>query len=603
MTPEQKLRDAAHKYRDKVYEAERSLNLSPYELELKCLRYIPFGHPLKAEFCLGAMQMQWDFLYIEKDGVKNNWFTRIVRQGCKYNYINLLGTASAGKTFGAATVVYTLWKCSPWNTSVYLTTTTAESGEARTWGAVKDLYAKDKFKIGTPIPYKHTIVLEEVKNDKDRDYRDAIACVQIKPGQEGRNVLSSIVGRKNENVIWVCDELPFLDLGVLDARLNLESNPFFQFWGIGNKPNEGDPLYIDAEPLDSEFPDGWKTPDLQDRPLWKTRAGVCLYFDGEKSPNLKLENEGKPPPFPRLATKKFIENVARTSGGKDSPGYWTQVRGFPNMSDVQDRVLTSRILERFKSLEDPVWRGDGFDVVAGLDWGLKADGDPCVASFAKLGKDHTGKTILSYEKETVQLTPKVSSKGTYDEQVVDVFLEECEKRNCHAVAVDISGGGGLPTLTLRNKAQERGFRLEILSVDFGGKPDEDVFFDLGGSRKPATELFDRKVSQIWYGMRISVQEELLKGMNQHSKGVKQLCERRVIMDEKKRWRVETKKEMKERIKRSPDDGDAMALTHYLAKKRGLGSYPVEKKVTLSWAKPVEKVPYRGYSKKAAYNRR
>ena len=156
------------------------------------------------------------------------------------------------KTTISAAWLYTWWKLRPDRTSCFLSTTSAEASDSRTWGMVKHWHKMDSTQIGKCIDSRHTITLdEECRNDdgtKDRDYRNGIKCVNIKPGQEGRNVMASIVGRHNERVAWHYDEMPFMDIGVLDARVNLNTNPWSQCCGLGNAPSEGDPMYLDCTP-------------------------------------------------------------------------------------------------------------------------------------------------------------------------------------------------------------------------------------------------------------------------------------------------------------------------------------------------------------------
>lgn len=567
-------------------------NFSAYDLEISCFKNVPFRTEEKFEFAISCMKMQWpDWLMLERDGQKNTWFFRIILEACRHRKVNLLGAASSGKTFASSCWAYTFWKANFINTSIYLSTTDMGASEARGWGTIKDLFDRDKFPIGKKLEYKHCIISpqdNEDKNQKDRDYRDSITAVAIKPGSEGERAIGSISGRKNNNVIWICDELPHMDIGVLSARINLLSNMsggFFQWFGIGNKPNEGDPLYIDAEPYGEKYPDGWASvnPDVDYK--WPIKGGVCLYFDGERSPNMSAE-VGKPPPFPRLTDRSFIDTVAEWSGGRDSPDYWRQVRGFPKNGDIQDRVLTGKLLEFFGANQQVVWAGMSKTCVAGLDLGFREDGDPCVADFGTVGQEHQGKMVLMHEEETVQLTQSVSDDKPYENQIAFRFLSECRKRNCHTVALDISGGGGTMAIAIEKEASESSWSLRVIPIDFGGSPSDDEYV-VGTIKKAARELFDRKVSEIWYSYRMAVQNRQIRGSNQFSRAVKQLCERKVIQDERKRYCVETKKLMKKRIRRSPDDGDARALLHVAARSVGLTDSPASAKIiTMDWT-PAE----------------
>lgn len=595
------------RFRETVYK-DMGRQLDGYQLELKCFKSAGFATAEKFEFAVSCMRQQWpDFLMVEKDGISNHWFLRIILEASRSKSVSLLGCASASKTFSSAAWAYTFWKANFVDTSIYLSTTDMGASEARGWGTIKDLFDKDRYPLGKKLEYKHTIISpqdQEDKNQKDRDYRDAITAVAIKPGSEGERAIGSISGRKNQHVIWIADELPHMDMGVLSARINLLSNPFFQWFGIGNKPNEGDPLYLDAEPAGAAYPDGWGSvnPDVDYR--WKTKTGVCLYFDGERSPNMKAPPE-KPVPFPRLADRAFVEAAATWGGGKDSPDYWRQVRGFPKQGDIQDRVLTAKILETFGATVDVIWAGLNKTVVAGLDLGLKEDGDPCVADFGTVGQEHQGGTVLMHEPDTVTLTQKISEGKPYEQQIAEKFLDECQKRRCRTVALDISGGGGLMAIAIKDEAAKRGWTLRIISVDFGGSPTEELY-DVGGEKKSAKDLFDRKVSEIWYSYRLAVQNRKIRGVKIHCAAIKQMCERKVIMDEKKRWKIETKRDMKKRIKRSCDQGDARALVLWAARSEGLGADVSEnKKITLEWKPPVDPMKSgekRGYQQSFAEKR-
>jgi len=122
------LEEAVRRYREGVHKENPGLN--DYELEVSCLLHVPFGNPMKGEFCLSVMRMKWpDVLYLEKNGVENYWFTRGVRAMCRHKKVYLMGSASAGKSFMAGAFVETMWGCSPWNTSVKMPMLTMLFGE------------------------------------------------------------------------------------------------------------------------------------------------------------------------------------------------------------------------------------------------------------------------------------------------------------------------------------------------------------------------------------------------------------------------------------------------------------------------------------------
>lgn len=562
----------ADEFRDLFYKAvrrEAGGEVNDYTLEMRCFRDIPLGHPFKYHFCLSGMQMQWDsWLQLQVGPYENYWFKRIIWHACRERWLWLMGAASSGKSFGAAAYIYTVWKANCFECSSIVSSTSRDALQQRIWGIIKKMHTLDRFKMGNRLDYRDMIVLQEDKNDKDRFYENSIAAVALPKGSEGEKAIGEIQGRKNVHVIWAADELSHMDgQAIRTARGNLNANRNFQFFGLSNKPEEGDAMYMDAEPIGADFPQGWNTVGLDSKKTWPTKMGKCLYFDGTDSPNMKAP-ESEEPPFPMLTTRRFIEDTIKDDGMEDGPQFWRWVKGFPKAGDIRDRVMTPAIIETFGATKQVVWAGNSYEVVAGLDLGLKADGDPCVAAFAKVGEEHEGDKVMACEPETIQLPHSMSDSTPYDQQVARKFVKECQERNCHKVAADISGGGGLMTQAIAQQAISEGYRLDIIPVDFGGTPSDELY-EVGGDKKPARQLFDRKVTELWYSFRLAVQNRKVRGMNLASKYVKQLCERRVIQDEQRRWKVEKKADMKKRTKRSPDDGDAQCLCHVAARSAGL----------------------------------
>jgi len=559
-----------------MQKAERR-DASPYECFLKTFGDLPLKHPQRHEFLILCWQQQWpDTLMIESRGVVNDWLIRMARGLCFANRLILMGCGSSSKTTCAAAYGYTLWKSRPFNSSVFLSTTSAEAGESRTWGAVKDFHKADRYKIGKRIESLHLITLDEEVRDEDgvkeRDFRDVIKCINIKPGQEGKNVVASIVGRKNDIVCWICDELPFMDIGVLQARVNLNTNPFNQFIGLGNAPEEGDPMYLDATPFGDKFPDGWRSVDKDTHQSWPTEKGLCLYFNGSTSPNFKAHDSTIP--FPKLMNECFRQQIHSDAGGEDSPMYWKQFYGFPPTVDISDKVLTHKLLETNGAFTEPLWIDIQQKVIAGLDLGFRADGDPSVIHFGKIGKSPNARTNLCVEPDGIPLTPRQGSKEAFEAQIAKQVLEQCQKRACHDIAADVTGDGGLLVQAIEREARERKFTLNVLAVSFSGTPEDRVI--IPGEKRTAKQMFDRMVAQLWVSLRVSVLNKVVFGMAPRSKSVEQLCARRMGTDEKKRQTVEKKAEMKKRIRRSPDFADATVLLHHLALRHGLSGLEIAK---------------------------
>lgn len=560
---------------DKATRAAYGRDATPYEVFLKTFGDLPLRNPQKHEFLILCWQHQWgEGIQIESRGILNHWLIRMARGLCFSDNLLLLGSGSSGKTACSAAYCYTMWKARPFNSSIFLSTTSSEAGESRTWGAVKDWHKSDRYKIGKRIETLHLITLDEEMRDdegvKERDFRDVIKCVNVKPGQDGKNVVSSIVGRKNDIVIWHCDEMPFMDAGVLDARVNLSTNPFNQFIGLGNAPEEGDPMYIDATPFGEKYPDGWRSVNKDTDKSWPTATGLCLYFNGETSPNFSaLDNFV---PFPKLMKEEFRARIERRAGGQDTPMYWKQFYGFPPMVDISDKVVTHKLLESHGVFEPAVWADTQKKVLAGLDLGFRADGDPCVLHFGKVGKNMQARIVLESEPDGIPLVPKQGAKEAFEAQIAKQVIAECRKRDCHDLALDVTGDGGILMQHIEREAREQGYTLNVLPVSFSGTAEDRIV--VPGEKRTAKQMFSNMVAQLWVSVRVSVLNRVLLGLGAHGKCVGQLCSRRMGTDEKKRQSVEKKSDMKKRIRRSPDHADAYALLHHLALRHGLSGLAV-----------------------------
>jgi hypothetical protein len=551
--------------------AQKRDPINDYELDLRLFGILPFAHPCKHDFLIRCWNHQWPgHLVVEAGDLKNFWLIRMARDFCRHKRLGLLGCASAGKSYALAAYTYTFWKSKPFETSIYLSTTSAEAGEARAFGTVKDLFHKDQYRFGKLISSLRLITLdEETKGETgevERDYRNCVKAVLIKSGAEGKNVVGTIVGRKNRNVIWGCDEAGFMDAGILDARVNLFSNPFAQFIYVGNGPVEGDPIFIDGEPHGLHFPDGWRSVDPDVHFHWPSRTGHVLYFNGRLSPNMQLPTGAKAV-FPGMMDREKMAEIELAAGGEDTPIFWRQVIGLAPGVDIPDKLITHKLLESNRAFEHALWAGTPLKVVAGLDVGFRVDGDPCSIDFCKVGKDVEGRTVAEFERDAMLLIPSVKSKDAFEPQIAKKIIAECRKRDCHYLTLDVTGDGGIMLQHIERQAREENFTLTVIPVSFSGAADDSVV--IPDQKKPASEQFANKMSQIWGQARLCVINKVVRGCDPLSQAVRQLVGRKFITDDKKRFLVEPKREYKKRLKRSPDQADARTLALFSAIKNGL----------------------------------
>lgn len=565
--------------------AEHGRDPTPYEGILKCFSDAPFAHPLKEQFLILCWQHQWpEELALERDGVLNHWAIRMAAGLCRFPRLVMMGCASSSKTALTSAYCYTAWKAKPFNSSVFLSTTSAEAGQNRNWGAVKNWHRIDKYRVGERVESMQIITLDkemmEAAEDgsQERDLRNGIKCVNIKPGVEGKNVVAAICGRKNGMVIWHADEYSHMDMGILEARINLNSNTlvYNQFIGTCNAPGEQSVAHIDATPFGEKYPDGWRSIDKDTDFIWDTERGKCLYFNGADSPNMRALAMGKKkPPFPFLMHEDVRASMEKDSGGVDTPGYWTQFYGFPPQVDISDKVFSMKLLEKGRAFDKAVWHDSAKVMLAGLDLGFRVDGDPCVLHFGTIGQgrmesegdEGKWRKVLECEPDGIPLMPSQKSKESFEEQMAQRVVAECRKRGCAHLALDVTGDGGILLQHIERVARAESYVLNVIPVSFSGLAEERVV--IPDQRKTGREMFANMVAQLWGSGRVSVLNGNVCGLSAHGKCVSQLCSRKMMTDDKKRMAVEPKREMKKRLRRSPDQGDAWCLLIYLALRHSL----------------------------------
>jgi hypothetical protein len=116
---------------------------------------------------------------------------------------------------------------------------------------------------------------------------------------------------------------------------------------------------------------------------------------------------------------------------------------------------------------------------------------------------------------------------------------------------------------------------EFLEVGFGGGASDMPAS--GTDPRPASEVYVNKVSEIWFVGREYIQSNQIRGIP--STLAKELCARTYSTKARGRVQVEPKEQMKKRIGRSPDLGDAALLCLELARRRlGMSSKAKAKKV-------------------------
>lgn len=309
-------------------------------------------------------------------------------------------------------------------------------------------------------------------------------------------------------VLVVLDEACGIPESIWRAAGSLAANEHSRMLAIGN-PDDPAAYFASVGKPDS----GW----------------TVISINGLESPN--FTGEWVPDGLSDLLLSHAYEEELRQDAGEDSPVYKSKVLGqFPD--DAADGVIPLSFVRACQRL-DREWTPQQLTPVElGVDVG--AGGDETVV------RERRGAVA---GRKWAKQTPDWSDG-------VALVLEAIEATGATRVKVDVIGvGWGIVGRLKELKAQGQ-HRAEIIGVNVGE-----------GSRDPTK--FPKLRDQIWWEVGRGLSQSHgwdLTGVDE--KTVAQLIAPQYHRDSSNRIQVEPKAETKKRLKRSPDDADALLLAYY-----------------------------------------
>jgi hypothetical protein len=258
--------------------------------------------------------------------------------------------------------------------------------------------------------------------------------------------------------------------------------------------------------------------------------------------------------------------------GEDSPQFWRERIGYWAPQGVQKTVLSPALINKFRAREKPVWVGD-YTLGAALDPAFEG-GDRCILRIGKCGllddeKANTnifsvnqkGKLGIGLE-DLITIKTSATSQEPIHYQIVRQVRDICSGRGIAPFnfALDSTGeGGGLASIF------QREWSTEILCVEFGGRASDRPVSSTNNKR--ADQEYVNKVTELWHSFRNFVTDGLIRGLDDET--ATEFCRRywefrgNLIV-------VESKKDMKERTRRSPDLADATVVLCEMFRQRVSG---------------------------------
>lgn len=493
----------------------------------------------------------------KKPFIWNPWTDRMLDAACNHKYFFLSGSASSGKTYFMAMWGIVNWLCAPEETLVLFTSTSLEDSRRRIWGDVEGfLQAATDDKGRMLLPAKILSSTGKVRTFENGVTRPDKCGLQLIPGDRAkeRENIGKLIGAKNKRVLLFADELPELSPALIEAaKSNLMANPFFQMGGSGNFKSLYDPFGQMCEPLD-----GWGsvTPDFDD---WKTKDGVCLRFDGLRSPNI-LEGKDK---YAGVYGITQLENHKKL--GENTSTFWRMCRSFPCPEADADRIYAESDLLKGDVVSVNVkWKDEPVKVSA-IDEAFVNGGDEAIQTDGLFGISTENKQVLLLTYQGPVRDDVRNKMDNRSVQVAKQWRDNCVAKGIDPknAAYDASGGGvafgGIVSEVWSNAP---------LGVQFGGGASDRPASVK--DRRPSKEAFANRVAEIWYAGVDFVQSGQIKGVP--SECCTELTERRKIETIKSasglKVRIESKKDMKGRTGgKSPDRADSFLILLELCRER------------------------------------
>jgi hypothetical protein len=570
--PKKKEKAVPHFEQYGVYWPEGTTQL---EIEMQCVRQGGHWYGWQKQSCgLGLFEhfkrlksLLWPQI------VWHKWNEKELHCFLNYRIIGEMGPASSGKSHSAATNFLAEYWCYPDCTTVIVSSTTRESLEMRVWGEMKayfrDARNRTPWLSGNLIEGRQRIVTDDRSESVEgRDFRNGIVGIACKKGQTFQG-LGEYVGIKNKRVRLLADELQFMPKDFISAISNLNKNENFKCTGCGNPKDTLDALGTLCEP--AAHLGGWDG-GIDQQPgtkTWQIRFedGVALQLPGSDSPNL----DGKLG-IPIITQKDIDKDIA--FWGKDSIQYTMMNEGRMPRGQGSRRVLTRILCQKFRALEDVIWKDGNQVKIWALDAAYRGvGGDRCVFGELRYGLDVEDIWVLALV-ETVLVPITDDTKVDPEDQIAEFTKQQCIMRGIppNQGGFDSTGRGTLMS------AFARLWSSHVIPVEFGGGASDRVIqVDEKGNKVLAKDRYANRVTEFWFNIRLIVEAGQWRGLSEDA--MQEGCAREWGFVGHNKIQVEPKDKMKLKTGRSPDLFDMLVVGGEVALRLGfpMADFSVEAK--------------------------
>lgn len=498
----------------------------------------------------------------------NDWMELMCWAWCNYRIIGVMGHTRASKSYGMSFFTLLDYLADMKSTATTLTTTKFDALKTRMWGDMMRAVETSVQRSAIESLFKITSTQNEMTFKLKGERSDDKFMIQGVATDSADKSAGKIRGQHADRRRIIVDEAQDVAPAIFMAFLNAMSARDFK----------GALLTNPVERI-SEFGDwvkpknGWGS--IHDSDLhWETDkpGGICLHLDGLQSPNIKA---GKTI-FPFMLTQEYVDSI-KASKGEDSLEWWMYVRGFFPPDGLVAKIWPSATIEKARRSEPFDFKPTPFGT---LDPAF--DADNCVVHFGDIGTLRDGKPCGCF-RETIVVKVKVSAgEPEKDFQIARECIRLCKERGVQPedFIMDMTGNGRGVYAIMRNEWHPMPGRGQVQGIYYGGEAtDRPLRMD---DPLPACDQVRYFVAELWFRASYMARDGMICGLcNCDSRTIEDLDARRYTVrqiTDKKLMVAETKDEMKKRIGRSPDFGDAaVGLAELMIRKGLIAGSPVAKK--------------------------
>ncbi len=479
----------------------------------------------------------------------HDWSTKSVQAFSEYQHVAICGCGGSSKSTSAALYALFWLLMAPSDSAVLIASTSIDAAKKRIWKNIRQYYGEmvrmcggtlgELTLIGNPRPC--------IRSSKT-DTAHGIYVVAVEKGEVEKGV-EALKGFHPKRLLMIGDETDAIGQAVVDVGVNQEIGTIeYQTIWLGNDPSLFNPLGKMMSPEVGK-------PVTLGHTEWTSVTGVhCLRFDAFDSPNIRDKDK-----WAGIVRQKDIEAAVKRHG-ENSPQVWIMLRGIHPPEGADDTVLSEALFLRNGCQNGVIWKRS-FTMLGLLDPAF--GGDRCVFRTLSYGQDKEGQMkVLVGEPIEIRIDAS-DTKNPPEYQIATKVKSLCEARGIKPQDFILDGSG-----TGRGVASvlQREWSPNINVCQFGGAPSEMPVSD--EEPTPSNEVYDRKVTELWYSFRVFVEAGMIRGLDPQT--AMEFCQRKFYIKGKK-TAVEEKSDMKLRGAPSPDLADCVVTGIHLLRERGINA--------------------------------